>query len=368
MELDFLVNIASQFKPDRQILEVREFGNGNINKTFLVKVDDLSEHYFILQRINTQVFSQPESVMKNMRIFCDRAREKLETINLEPERRWEIPFILLTRERKEYWHDRSGGFWRAIRFIEGQTFDTINNGDRGREVGYGLGLFHMLLSDIPCEELADTLEGFHILPRYLEQYDRIVEETTPPVTAEVKYILRFIENRRNWATILEDAKQSGKLPLRPIHGDPKVNNIMMDERTEKAIAMVDLDTMKPGLIHYDIGDCLRSGCNLLGEETKNWHEVSFNIDLCQAILQGYVSIAGNFLTENDYSYFYDSIRAIAFELGLRFFTDYLAGDIYFQVKYPEHNLNRAMVQFKLTESIERQEKAIRDLIKNIINE
>lgn len=367
MELAFLVNIASQFKPDRQILAVQEFGNGNINKTFLVRIDD-KEPYFILQRLNTQVFSQPEWVMKNIRVFCDRARENLDKIDLETDRRWEIPDILLTKEGKEYWCDREGGFWRAIHFIRGQTFDTITTENRAREVGYGLGLFHTLLSSIPCHEFTDTLEGFHILPLYLEQYDRILEETSPPATAEVKYALKFIEECRNWATLLEDAKHIGKLPLRLIHGDPKVSNIMMDEHTGQAIAMVDLDTIKPGLVHYDIGDCLRSGCNLLGEETKNWDKVSFNRDLCKAILKGYFSMARSFLTETDYEYIYDSIRAIAFELGLRFFADYLAGDIYFQVKYPEHNLNRAMVQFKLVESIEKQEKAIQNLIQQLIDE
>ncbi|MBP0018172.1 MAG: aminoglycoside phosphotransferase family protein [Cyanobacteria bacterium SBLK] len=371
MELKFLIKIASQFKPDRQILEVQEFGNGNINKTFRVKIDD-KEPYFILQRINTQVFSQPELVMKNIRVFCDRARENLDKLTLEQglekKRDWEIPSILLTREGQEYWRDREGGFWRAIRFIEGQTLDTITTENQAKEVGYGLGLFHALLSYIPCEELADTLEGFHILPRYLEQYDRVLAENSPIASSEVKYARQFIEKRRDWATILEDAKQLGKLPLRPIHGDPKVNNIMMDSQTGQAIAMVDLDTIKPGLVHYDIGDCLRSGCNLLGEEAKHWDNVSFNIELCQAILQGYFSMARNFLTAIDYLYIYDSIRAIAFELGLRFFTDYLTGNTYFQVKYPDHNLNRAIVQFKLVESIEKQEKTIQNLIQQLTDE
>ncbi|WP_204106065.1 MULTISPECIES: aminoglycoside phosphotransferase family protein [Spirulina sp. CCY15215] len=368
MKLNSLINIASQFKPDRQILEVQEFGNGNINKTFRVSLDASEEYYFILQRINIQVFSQPELVMQNMRVFCDRAPENLQKINLEPDRRWEIPSILLTQKGQEYWRDREGGFWRAIRFIEGQTYDIITNKQQAKEVGYGLGLFHTLLSNIPCEELADTLEGFHILPRYLEQYDRILEKTSPSTTAEIKYALQFVENRRHWATILEDAKQLGKLPLRPIHGDPKVNNVMMDASTGQAIAMIDLDTIKPGLVHYDIGDCLRSGCNLLGEETENWDEVSFNLDLCQAILQGYFSMAQSFLTKHDYDYLYDGISAIAFELGLRFFSDYLAGNVYFKVKYPEHNLNRAIVQFKLVESIEQQESIIRNLIQECLSD
>ncbi|HAX76424.1 MAG TPA: aminoglycoside phosphotransferase, partial [Cyanobacteria bacterium UBA11372] len=165
--------------------------------------------------------------------------------------------------------------------------------------------------------------------------------------------------------ILENAKTEGKLPLRLMHGDPKINNVMFDTATGKAVSVVDLDTVKPGLVHYDIGDCLRSGCNPAGEETADWQSVRFDTDLAQGILQGYLSVAKAFLTENDYAYIYDAIRLIAFELGLRFFADHLAGNVYFKVKYAEHNLARALVQFKLTESIESQEITIRRIIEDM---
>ena len=182
---------------------------------------------------------------------------------------------------------------------------------------------------------------------------------------EVNYCLQFICERNTWAHVLENAREKGRLRLRPIHGDPKVNNIMIETATGQAISIVDLDTVKPGLIHYDIGDCLRSGCNTLGEETEQWEKVHFDPDLCKAILQGYLSTAREFLTGNDFFYIYDSIRLIAFELGLRFFTDYLEGNVYFKVRHTEHNLARALVQFTLTESIESQEKAIRNIIQEI---
>ncbi|MEO1342419.1 MAG: aminoglycoside phosphotransferase, partial [Cyanobacteria bacterium J06635_13] len=126
-----------------------------------------------------------------------------------------------------------------------------------------------------------------------------------------------------------------------------------------------LDTVKPGLIHYDIGDCLRSGCNPLGEETADWEQVKFAPDLAQAILTGYLAVARDFLTKNDYLYIYDSIRLLAFELGLRFFTDYLAGNVYFKADHAEHNLARALVQFKLTESIEQQSETIQQIINGV---
>ena len=164
--------------------------------------------------------------------------------------------------------------------------------------------------------------------------------------------------------MLEDAKATGKLKLRPIHGDPKIDNIMLDKTTGKAVSIIDLDTVKPGLVHYDIGDCLRSGCNRLGEETKNWEEVSFDTEIAQFILQGYFSIAKQFLEDIDYKYIYEAIRLLALELGLRFFTDFLQGNTYFKTEYPEHNRDRALVQFKLTESIEKQETVIRQIIED----
>jgi Ser/Thr protein kinase RdoA (MazF antagonist) len=150
-----------------------------------------------------------------------------------------------------------------------------------------------------------------------------------------------------------------------MHGDPKVNNIMFDRQTGLAVSVIDLDTTKPGLIHYDIGDCLRSGCNTLGEETQDWQAVTFNLDFCRAILEGYLPPCRHFLGDADYDYLFDAMRLIAFELGLRFFTDYLNGDRYFKVKYPEHNLIRALVQFQLTTSIEQQEREISQIIATI---
>ena len=182
---------------------------------------------------------------------------------------------------------------------------------------------------------------------------------------EVNFGLRFVSERRAWAHVLEQAKDRGRLQLRPIHGDPKVGNVMIDTATRQAVGMVDLDTVKPGLVHYDIGDCLRSSCNPLGEQTERWETVTFETDICQAILQGYLALARDILTENDYEYLFDAIRLIAFELGLRFLTDYLEGNVYFKVRHPEHNLARALIQFKLTESIESQEKTIRAIIRDL---
>jgi hypothetical protein len=281
-------------------------------------------------------------------------------------RRWEIPGILMTNDGQDFLRDVDGSCWRAISYIENsRSFDTVRNIDHAREVGCALGMFHSLISDLSPDNLEDTLEGFHITPRYLQHYKDILSKFSADKSPEINYCLRFVNERTDLADVLENAKAQGTLCLRPIHGDPKVNNIMIDNATGQAISIVDLDTVKPGLVHYDIGDCIRSGCNPLGEETEQFDTVFFDTDLCRAILSGYVSLSKGFLVGNDYDYMYDAIRLMSFELGMRFFTDYLAGNVYFKAKHQKHNLARAIVQFKLTESIESREAVIRAIIQDL---
>ncbi|MDB9306752.1 MULTISPECIES: phosphotransferase enzyme family protein [Cyanophyceae] len=359
-----LIAIAEQFTSQGQVTSIESLGNGNINDTFLVTLDSSQRKHFVLQRINTQVFGQPELVMQNMRILTDHVSQKLK--QTPANRRWEVPRVFLTQDNQDLWKDQNGGCWRAISFVENaQSFDTLPDNSHACEIGYALGMFHNLISDLPPAKLADTLPGFHITPVYLQQYEDILTTTHPQTSPEVNYCLQFVSTRNTFANILEDAKATGKLPLRLMHGDPKINNVLFDTTTQKAVSVIDLDTVKPGLVHYDIGDCLRSGCNPAGEETEDWEKVYFDTDLCQGILQGYLDIAQAFLTENDYTYIYAAIRLITFELGLRFFTDYLAGNVYFKIQHPEHNLARALVQFKLTESIEAQETKIRQIIADL---
>ncbi len=364
-----LYGIAAQFVDAGDVCAVEPLGNGNINHTYLVTVagELIPARRFVLQKINTQIFREPELVVQNMQ----RLSEHIDGQTTALTRRWELPHILPTCEGAPFWIDEDKGYWRAITFIEeSQVFETVESVEHAKEVGYGLAMFHSLISTLPAERLADTLEGFHITPGYLLQYEQVLanwkadKESAPSRVEDVQYCLDFVAQRQDWVSVLEDAKAAGELQLRPIHGDPKVNNIMLG-RDGRAVSLIDLDTVKPGLVHYDIGDCLRSGCNPLGEETTDWQQVTFDAELAKAMLEGYLPAARGFLTSQDYDYLYDGIRLIAFELGLRFFTDYLAGDVYFKVKYPDHNLDRALVQFQLTSSIEAQEETLRALIESM---
>jgi Ser/Thr protein kinase RdoA (MazF antagonist) len=358
---------ARQFKPGGQILDVQTYGDGNVNDTYLVTLDGAPESYFVLQRINTHVFRRPELIMANLRVFSGHVRQRLANGG-KARHRWVVPRVLPARDGQDYYVDSDGGFWRALSHVSRSIcYQTVQDVDHARQAGYALGRFHSLISDLDVDSLHDTLEGFHITPQYLTHYDDVLAGyDTSAASPEVQRGLRFVEERRAWASVLEDAKGWGELVQRPIHGDPKVNNIMIDEETGQAVSIVDLDTVKPGLVHYDIGDCLRSCCNPLGEETEQLDRVAFDADLCRTILEGYLGEANGFLSEGDYAYLYDAIRLIPFELGLRFFTDHLEGDVYFKARFRGHNLRRALVQFKLAESIEAQEVVIRAIVDEFV--
>jgi Ser/Thr protein kinase RdoA (MazF antagonist) len=359
---------AEQFAAKGHILAVDPFGDGNINDTYLVQVRGGDVERFVLQRINTYVFPHPKRIIANLRTCIDHVEQRVQLASESAPPRWEMPDLLATRRGEEFYLDADESFWRAISFIDGaRTFDTIQDQSHAREVGSALGFFHSLLSDLSTDRLDDTLPGFHIMPEYLAAYDRVRDRLSDRDSGpEGRYCAAMIEARRAWAGVLEDAKARGELQARNIHGDPKVDNILISNKSGRAVGMVDLDTVKPGLIQYDLGDCLRSSCNPLGETTDDFDDVRFEIDLAEPILEGYLDQAGSFLIPNDYAAIYPAARVMIFEMGLRFFQDYLAGNVYFKVEHSEHNLERAVVQFKLLESLEAQQGVMQTLIKSLL--
>jgi Ser/Thr protein kinase RdoA (MazF antagonist) len=375
-DADRLAAIAAAFAGSHPVRAVRPLGHGNINATF--RVERAGGEPFVLQRLNTAVFPQPRRVMTNLLVVGRHVEARLgrEGASADRSRPWVFPRVLASASG-EPWLETEGEFWRAMRFVPSTISpEKLETPAQAREVGYGLGRFHDLLHDLPCDQLADTLEGFHITPLYLERYRAVCDaagaagpargeraaSTMGPDAEREDWAHRFIAERAAWAGVLEEAKAAGTLPLRPIHGDPKVNNVLLDAASGQAVALVDLDTVKPGLVHYDIGDGLRSGCNPLGEETTAFEAVHFDLGLCEALLEGYGAAAHRFLSAADHRYLYDAIRLLSYELGVRFFTDHLAGDVYFHTRRPGQNLDRALVQFHLTASIEAQEREIRGLL------
>jgi hypothetical protein len=206
------------------------------------------------------------------------------------------------------------------------------------------------------------LPGFHHLSTYLECYDKLTK--TKPTTKEIESCRVVIQNERHTALSLERATQAGQITQRVTHGDPKLANILFDRNTGKAVSIIDLDTVGPGFIQHDIGDCLRSICNTGGEK-GDVGKIKFDLQLCKITLQGYFQKAAALLSPMDKEYIYDGIQAIAFELGLRFFTDYLQGNIYFKCKNPEETLEMALVQFALYQDITDKEAQIREIISTL---
>ncbi|EDY38714.1 aminoglycoside phosphotransferase [Cyanobium sp. PCC 7001] len=366
--LSDLRGIADRFALPAAVSAVTPLGNGNVNDTFRVETE--SGQRFVLQRLNTRVFRHPEQVMANI-VALNRHVAGRAPLTATPERRWELPEAIPLRDATAFQLRHPSGVWRMLSHVDqANTHDTVLHLDHAAELGRGLGTFHRLIHDLPCRQLADTLEGFHITPGYLASFDQVhagLTGRTPQhrFDADEHHCIAFVNQRRALAGVLEQAKAAGVLQLRPIHGDPKVNNVMLDTATGRAVALVDLDTVKPGLVHYDIGDCLRSGCNPAGEESRDLEAVVFDLDRCRAILGGYLEQARSFLTAADFDHLPVAARLISFELGLRFFTDHLAGNRYFKVSHPRHNLERALVQFRLTESIEAQDTALNALIEEL---
>lgn len=359
---------ARHFKVAGRFVYVREIGRGNVNDTYeAVFRAGATVERIILQRVNKKVFSRPEWIMRNMRRVTEHLSACIGESGMQNGREWGFPQIIPCVDGEDYYVDPDGDFWRAMTMIEASaSYETVKNAEHALEAGCVLGCFHRLLAGLCIDDFFDTLPGFHVCPLYLEQYDSVLKSDAGrarrSANPEVLRLHKYVDARRGMVAALEDAVARRELETRLIHGDPKVDNIMIDDFTGKGIGIIDLDTVKPGLIHYDFGDALRSLCNPAGEDASHLKDVYFDVELCEAFVRGYLSEARAFLTDADLRYLYASVRLLPFELGLRFLGDYLAGNVYFKVRFEEHNLNRARVQFKLCESIEANEKAIRRVL------
>jgi Ser/Thr protein kinase RdoA (MazF antagonist) len=356
--------IAEAFAIAAPVRGLAPLGSGNVNDTYRVEAADGA--LYVLQRLNTAVFPRPELVMGNIARVGEHL-DGLATPRLRGGRSWELPRLVPVRDGGGDWLDKDGEAWRLLTHIDDTvSHDTVQDAGHAREVGRALGRFHLLIHDLPCGQLADTLEGFHVTPRYLAAYRELLERSGVDPTCEAsRFCQTFVAEREELVPALEQAREQGRLRERPIHGDPKVNNVLLDRHSGEAVALVDLDTVKPGLVQYDIGDCLRSGCNPAGEEAADLNAVTFDLGLCRPMLGGYLELARPFLSQADLELIPTAVRLISFELGLRFFSDHLAGNRYFKCRHPRHNLERALVQFRLVESIEAQEPEIQALVEEL---
>lgn len=354
--MDTLFEIAGYFVPGVPLQSITPLGNGLINDTYRV---DTGQSSFVLQRINHLVFPEPPLIMENLATLDHHLRQSTVPAKLN------IP-ALLSAGGQPWVYAPDSGYWRAQTFVAGtMSLETVETHEHARQAGFALGHFHRLCHDLAPASLHDTLPGFHITPGYLRHYQSVCSEdnrTTPP---ENPYCREFIEQLSASADSLEHAKRQGLLKLRVIHGDPKLNNFLFDCETGRVVSLIDLDTVKPGLVHYDIGDCLRSCCQIT---PANGNSECFDLSIAEIVLAAYLEETRSFFSMQDYAYLYTAVELIPFELGLRFYTDYLQGNVYFKVNEPGQNLQRAVKQFELCASIRRQQSALKAIIAKLHNE
>ena len=328
------------FFPETEVCSFLPLGGGRINETRLVILGDGVS--WVLQRLHPGVFSDPDAVMDNMRLV---------TAHLHHESDRSIRFCRLgsNPDGKDRFFDAEGCCWRILSYIEeSRTLELVENVSQAEAVGHLLGRFHRLTAPLAPEHLADPLPGFHMTPQYLQHYDSLRPKIERPGPLEL-HCTHLIQQMRPLAQVLEDARD--RLSQRVIHGDPKVANFLFAKDSDKAVSLIDLDTVKPGLLLHDIGDCLRSCCNPLGEGHARAEDTVFVPELFVALMRGYVDQAGDLLGRGDRQLLVRSAAVISFELGLRFFTDHLSGNRYFKVQRPGHNLHRARIQLQLCRSI-----------------
>lgn len=332
------------FFPGATIRELAPLGQGNINDTWRVGLADGQR--LVLQRLHPQVFPQPDAVMANMRLVTRHLNR-----TSAPGIRF---FDLVTNpEGREWFVDPTGQSWRLLTYIDNsRTLDRLESPTQAEEIGGLLGRFHLLTADLDPDALVDPLPDFHITPRYLEQYDAVQDKIRQDDAEEV-FCSRVIEELRPLAPLLE--RNRTRLSRRVIHGDPKAANFLFAVSEQRAISLIDFDTVKPGLLLHDLGDCLRSCCNPGGEGCTDPAATRFEPDYFQALMRGYLRQACPLLAPADRELLVAAAGLIAFELGLRFFTDHLAGNRYFKVSRPRQNLHRALVQFHLNRSIRAQQ-------------
>lgn len=345
-------DVILHFPVPGTLVVIEKFGSGLINDTYLCTFrDDTEVRKYVLQRINVAVFKHPVDVMENVEMVTQHIAARLRAEGVA-DPYTVTPALIHEGSGRSHHIDGDGNCWRVFHFIEdGIVFDTVKDIHHAYEVGRGLGRFQSLVSDLAPSLLHDTLPGFHHTPRCLEAYDDAVTRDAAGRAAEVGVEREFVFRRRFLAPLLTELLDSGRLPLRVVHNDPKVNNVMVRRDTGEALCMLDLDTVKPGLVHFDFGDCVRSAANPAGED-GDLDRVTFDLPLYRAVTRGYLTEASSFLTKKEIEMLPASVKVITFELGLRFLADYLRGDTYFRTTRPSHNLLRARVQFRLLERIE----------------
>ncbi len=354
--------VANQFQFAGEFIEAVPMTHGHINDTIVVTYEQPGgTGRYVLQRINHHVFKNPVVVMDNIDRVTRHIRQKLTNAGAtEIDRR--VLTLVPTRAGRNYHVTATGDHWRAYLFIEAaHIHDVVETPQQVTQAAREFGLFQKYLADLPAPRLAETIPDFHHTPRRFAALERALTADAANRAALAKPEIDFAFRHQ---PITGHLLAAG-LPERVTHNDTKFNNIMLDDVTGEGLCVLDLDTVMPGLALYDFGDMVRTATSPAAEDELDLSKVKMQMPMYEALVTGYLATAGDFLTPAEKTNLAFSGKLITFEIGIRFLTDFLDGDHYFKVHRAGHNLDRCRTQFKLVESIERQEAAMNRLVENL---
>ena len=354
---EILMEAAASFATQGEVKSCERYGNGHINDTFLLTCD----RRYILQRMNTEVFQNPQALMENIEGVTSYLRQSVIKNGGDPDR--EALTLVRAKDGKSFYVDSQGGYWRVYLFIENATgYDQVKNPDDFYQSGCSFGRFQGLLAGYPADKLWETIPDFHNTPKRFETFKKAVEEDVCGRAANVQEEIAFVMDRAEKMGTAQRMLSQGELPLRVTHNDTKLNNILIDDATGKGLCVIDLDTVMPGLSIFDYGDSIRFGANTAAEDEPDASKASLSLPLFEAYTKGFLEGCGKDLTENEIRMLPWGAYLMTLECGTRFLTDYLQGDTYFHVAREGHNLDRCRTQFALVKDMEKKWGQMEDIV------
>lgn len=340
--------IVAQFEVEAPVIAVAPLGNGLINDTYKVTTEGDAPDY-VLQRINNAIFQDVELLQHNIEAVTAHIRRKLEAEGADDIDRRVLRFVP-TAEGKTYWHDDADRYWRVMVFIpRAKTFEAVNP-EYSYYAGKAFGHFEAMLVDLD-EPLGETIPDFHNMELRMRQLRDAVAQDPVGRLAEVKDMVDELETHAEEMCKAEQMGRDGVLPKRICHCDTKVDNILFD-KDDSVLCVIDLDTVMPSFIFSDFGDFLRSAANTQAEDSPEYDKIEFRMDIFKAFTEGYLKTASTFLTPIEIENLPYGATLFPYMQLVRFFADYLNGDTYYKIQYPEHNLVRSKNQLTLLQRAE----------------
>jgi len=325
------------------------YGNGHINDTYVLD----GKPKFLLQRINTNVFKNPEELMENIFGVTEHLKKKITEAGGDPER--ETLTVVRTKDGESFYRAKDGTCFRMYKFIDNAiSYDLVEDPMQLYHAAKAFGKFQKHLSDYPAETLHETIVKFHDTKDRFRQLKEAIENDKAGRLASVQKEVQFALEREKDAAVVLDAIEKGEVPVRVTHNDTKLNNVMLDNITGEGVCVVDLDTVMPGSLLYDFGDALRFAGSSGAEDETDLSKIWFNLENYEYFAKGFIEELNNELTEKEKELLPFSVKLMTYECGMRFLTDYLNGDVYFKIHRPDHNLERCHTQFKLVYDIEQK--------------